>query len=701
MTLPQPLASAPLISDWVRFDKPGIVDLRSGRVELGQGNLTALLQIAADELDVDPACVRVVGGDTDLTPNEGFTSGSQSIPQGGMAVRLAASAARHRLLAEAATLLQCGAAELVIEDGHVVRSAEVLPITLWSLAANVALDVPVVDWAQPKLPGARRVVGRSLPRIDLQERLAGTPFVHDLAPEGLLHGRAVHPPTLGANLVSLDLEALGARPGVVAVVRDGSFVGLIAESEYAAVRASRWAETAAVWSTPAPAPRDPADAIRTSVEPLEIVHTKGEPGGAQAGRRFAITVTRPFLSHGSIGPAAAVAKWKDDHLDVWTHSQGVFPLRAALASVFHLDAAHIAVHHRPGAGCYGHNGADDVALDAALIARAAPGRPVKVVWTRADEFRCAPLGPGMATTATAWLDDMQRIAKMDVLVNSAAHGNRPGRNGSPNLRAAASLGTPFPPARSQDIPLSSGGGAERNAVPGYAIPNLRIGKRIVHDLPYRTSSLRSLGAFTNVYAIEALMDEMASALDERPDAFRLRHLDDDRARAVIAAVVSDAGTPFAHPRPEGAGWGLGYARYKNTAAWCAVLARVEIAKEPRITHVHAALDAGEIVNPDGAINQTEGGILQSISWTLKEAIRFDEDRVATASWLDYPILRFDEVPDAISVRLIDRPDDPPLGCAEAAQGPTAAAIGNALRDALGVGLHDLPLTRDAILRALA
>ncbi len=534
----------------------------------------------------------------------------------------------------------------------------------------------------------------------MQARITGAPFVHDMRPEGMLHGRAVHPPTMGARLLALDIDALRARPGVVAVVRDGAFVGIAAESEYAAVRAARWAEAHAEYSAPGPAPADPVAAIRDSDEPLAIVHETGEIAPRPGGPSHALTVTRPYLGHGSIGPSAALALWRETEMEVWTHSQGVYPLRAALADVMRMAPEAIAVHHRPGAGCYGHNGADDVALDAALIARAVPGRPVMVVWSRAGEFVHAPLGPGMATTARAWMDAGGRIEAMEVTVNSAPHGNRPGRGGAPNLRAAAYLQEPFAVPRSNDIPLSNGGGAERNAVPGYAIPNLRVGKRIVHELPYRTSSLRSLGGFTNVFALESLMDEIARDRGEDPVGFRLRHLDDPRGRAVIEAAVAEAGDPFATPRPEGVGWGLGYARYKNNAAWCAVLARIEVGEEVRVTDVVAALDTGEIINPDGAINQTEGGIVQAISWTLKEAIRFEDDRVATAGWLDYPILRFDEVP-RIRVRLIPRPEEPPVGCAEAAQGPTAAALGNALRDALGVRLCEMPLNRDAIVRALA
>ena len=336
-------------------------------------------------------------------------------------------------------------------------------------------------------------------------------------------------------------------------------------------------------------------------------------------------------------------------------------------------------------------------LDAALMARAVPGRPVRVVWSRRDEFQSAPMGPGMVSTCAARVDEDGAITAMDLIVNSAPHGLRPSVNGTPNLRAASYLEDPKPPALTADVPIERGGGADRNAVPIYRIPNLRIAKRIVQPLPIRTSSLRSLGAHANVYAIETLMDEIASELGEDPAAFRLRHLDDPRAKAVIEAVVADVGEALYDNLGEGRG--LGFARYKNLAGYCAVLADVIVEEDVRVTRVHAVADIGEVISRDGALNQIEGGIVQSLSWTLKEAAQFEGNRVKAQTWLDYPILRFSEVPD-VTVRLIERPEEPPLGCGEIAQGPTAAAVGNAVYAALGVPIRNLPLTRESIMRAL-
>lgn len=696
--LPAPLGTAPRVTDWIRFEPDGRILVLSGRVELGQGNLTAILQMAADELDVAPERVSITGADTTRTPDEGFTSGSMSIMLGGQSVRFAASAARHLVLAEAARLLQTTPDRLSIEDGQVLSGGVETDLDLWKLAAQVDLAVEVSAFAAPKAPSERRVVGRSLPRIDLRERVTGSPFVHDIVMEGMLHGRPVHPPHIGARLASLDIEALRGREGVNAVFRDGQFVGIVADTEPQAIAAARRAASEARYESDVAAPDDAVEAIGGATGEVEVVAATGDPAAIR-GREFRTRVTRPYLSHGSIGPSAAVALWSGDRLQVWTHSQGVYPLRQALSDVVGLPLDRIDVIHRPGAGCYGHNGADDVALDAVLMARAVPGRPVKVVWSRADEFRCAPLAPAMSTRARLVLDDHDTIAAMEVEANSAPHGNRPGRNGAPNLRAAAYLEKPFPVPRSADIPPAKGGGADRNAVPLYRVPNLRAAKRLVHELPYRTSSMRALGGHLNVYAIETLMDAVAAEIGEDPVAFRLRHLDDPRARAVIEGVMADAGDIVARGHDDSSGWGLGFARYKNTAAYCAIVARVELDETIRVTDVRACVDTGEVITPDGAINQTQGGILQAISWTLKEAVTFDGPSVATESWLDYPILRFSEVP-AMRVSLIDRPEEPPLGVAEAAAGPTAAALGNALHKIIGRHVTDLPLTRDAVMTAM-
>ncbi|WP_299808363.1 molybdopterin cofactor-binding domain-containing protein [uncultured Roseibium sp.] len=697
LSIPLPLKAAPEISDWIRFGPGRTVEMLTGRVELGQGNLTALAQMAADELGLAPGDIVITSGNTERTPNEGYTAGSMSVSMGGMALRFAASAARVLILREASLKLNADYRCLSVRDGSILEEGRQTDLDLWDLAAGLDFAVPVMGYAAPLGPDRHTLSSHVLPRRDLPDRIFGTPFIHDFAPDGMVHGRILHPPALGAVLRSLDLTALAARPGVIDVFRDGSVVGILAESFAEVTSATGWAAIRAEWSVP-DFPQDGSlrELLASAAGAETVVHETGEVPAEDADA-VEVTASRAYLSHGSIGPSAAMAVWRDGRLKIWSHSQGVFQLRNAVARVIGLDIEDVSIEHAPGAGCYGHNGADDAAFDAALLARHATGKPVKVIWSRLDEFRVAPLGAAMMTSARAHLDETGTLTSAAVLVTSPPHANRPDMAGAPNLVTATRLANPIPLARSADLPLPQGG-ADRNAVPAYTIPNLRVAKKLVHDLPYRTSSLRGLGAHLNIFAIEMLMEKCAAATGEDPAAFRLRHIEDPRARAVIETAMSEGRALREDLEPGTEGCGLGFGRYKNAGAYAAVLARVKVDEGVSVSHVHAVVDSGEVVNRDGALNQIEGGILQAMSWTLKEEVKLAGPLVATETWLDYPILKFSEVPE-VSVSLIDRPDMPPLGCAEAMQGPVAAAIGSALFNALGIQVCELPLTRDRIMAA--
>ncbi len=355
------------------------------------------------------------------------------------------------------------------------------------------------------------------------------------------------------------------------------------------------------------------------------------------------------------------------------------------------------VRHAEGAGCYGHNGADDAALDAALLARAAGNRPVRVQWMRDDEFAWAPCGPAMALELRASLDSEGNIVAWQHDLWSNGHSSRPGRSDQPALLASWHLAKPHERPSAINMPLPAGA-ADRNAIPLYDFPNQRVVNHYVREMPLRTSALRSLGTYANVFAIESFMSELALAAGADPVAYRLRHLSEPRARAVIQAAARRANWGEWASR-EGHGHGIGFAKYKNLGAYCAAVAEVEVGREVRVSRLTLAVDVGLVINPDGVRNQIEGGAIQSTSWTVKEQVKLGERGVASVGWEDYPILKFSEVP-AVEIELIDRPELPPVGAGEAAQGPAAAAIANAVENALGVRVRDLPLTPERILAAI-
>ena len=429
-----------------------------------------------------------------------------------------------------------------------------------------------------------------------------------------------------------------------------------------------------------------------------MVAAREAPADTSAARTLRREYTRPFLAHASIAPSCAVAQWRDGGVRVWSHCQGIYNLRADLALVLKLDPDRIAVEHREGAGCYGHNGADDVALDAVLLARAAGGRPVRVQWSREDELARSPFGAAMAVGLEADLDAAGAIVGWRHEIWSNGHVARPGRADHPRLLAAEEIADGFPRHPATNPPLATGGGACRNAIPFYDLPAWRITSHRLLVQPLRTSSLRSLGAHANVFAIESFLDEIALERGDDPVALRLRYLRDPRARAVLEAAAGRSGWDR-RARGEGVGHGVGCARYKDTGAYCAVVAEVEGGDDIRVRRLVVAVDVGEVINPDGVANQIEGGAIQAASWTLREAVRFDRSQVTSDSWEAYPILRFSDVP-AVEVEILARPDESPVGAGEAAHGPTAAAIANAVHDALGVRVRDLPITRERIIAAM-
>lgn len=680
------LKIAPMLDSWVRISPDGDIAVLTGKAELGQGISTAIIQVAAEELDVAPERITLITADTGRTPNEGYTAGSHSMDNSATAVRDAAACVRALLMDAAARRWGLEAGQLRTSDGAVL-APDGRRAVYGALAGAVDLHRPTLEPLPLKPPSAYRLIGQSMPRVDIPGKLSGVPsFVQDMRLPGMLHARVVRPIAYGGALLDVNQEAALRLPGVVSVVRKGSFLGVIAEREFAAIQAMRALAASARWGPGRSLPKTEEVGAFLQSSPAQdvAVLSRGSPGPKTLHARY----SRPFLAHGAIGPSCAVALYEpDDTLTVWTHSQGVFPLRGALAELLGLPVAKVRCIHLEGAGCYGQNGADDAAADAAVLAHAMPGRPIRLQWMREQEQYWEPYGPAMVVEVSGGLDQAGRVAAWDFQIWSNVHSQRPGPAGV--LLAGAELYPPFPRPAPKPIPMPEGGG-DRNSIPLYDFPAAHVVYHFVPEMPVRVSALRSLGAHLNVFAIESFMDELAAEAGADPVAFRLAHLSDGRARAVVQAAANGFGWREAG---RGSGRGFAFARYKNSGAYCAVALQVGLRPDGRIQvgRVFAAVDSGQPVNPDGIRNQVEGAIVQALSWTLYEQVALRQDRVVSRDWSSYPIARFNAVPERVKVQVMDRPGLPYLGTGECGQGPASAAIANAVADAMGVRLRDMPL----------
>jgi nicotinate dehydrogenase subunit B len=696
-SLPHFIVENPRLLDWFAFALPRKLTLKTGKVEIGQDILTALRQIAAEELELPLSLIEVLSGDTGASPNEGPTVASLSIMMSGPAVRVAATEMRGRLFQAAAVRLAVPVSQLSAIEGvfHVAGTAT--EENYWTVVGDVDLEEPINGAFPSRDPRAYSLVGTSPVSPDLVKKLSGPAFIHDFSPPGMLHGRAVRQPHLEAKLVRFDGDRVRAIKGVVSLVHDGNFIGVVAESEDLLLAAMDRLERLVEW--------DLGETDERGLSPMDYLN-KGESIPVAVHEDFqdrhhnwqyAATFTKPLISHGSIGPSCAVACIENGTLTIWTHSQNVFALRTQVSRVIGIPESHVVVKHLPAAGCYGHNGADDVAMDAVLFARAVPGRPVRAQWSRRDELRAEPLSSPMRVAVSASLED-GRIVAWHLRTRSGTHVRRPGWDDEVNLLAAAALQSrPWPFHEPTDVPLNiGGGGGAKNSVAGYNFPQQVI-YEFVPQLPFRVSSMRSLGAFANVLAIESSMDDLASLAERDPVEFRLAHLTNARSRKVIETVVAMSNW---HGTIEpGQAKGLGFAQFENEVSYCAVVAQVSVDEEVRLLRMWAAVDAGLAINPGGIVAQVEGGMIQAASWTLREAVPTEGRRIVSESWKDYPILRFNEIPE-ITVSVISNTSDPSLGVGEVAMGPTAGAIANAVARALGVRIRDLPITRDRIIETI-
>jgi nicotinate dehydrogenase subunit B len=693
---------------FIRITADGSVTAYNGHVDLGTGIRTALGQIVAEELDVSFARVVVVLGDTSLVPNQGATIASETIQITAVPLRKAAAQTRQFLVARAAARLEVPVEGLVIEDG-LIRGKDNRSVSYGELIAGETIQLELADDVPVKSADAYTIVGQSVPRVDLPAKATGElVYVHDMRLPGMLHGRVVRPPYagvdvgdfIGNSLIAVEEASVSDIPGLVAVVRIGDFVGVVAEREENAIKAA--AQLKVSWK-PVPTLPDLKDietALRANPSTPRTLIDKGNVDAAIAGaaKPMPRTYIWPYQMHASIGPSCAVADYQEDLTRVWSGTQNPHHLRTELARLIHRRETEIEVVRMEAAGCYGRNCADDVSADAVLLSRAV-GHPVRVQLTREQEHAWEPKGTAQLMNINGGLNADGSVAGYDFATRYPS-------NGAPTLALLLTGTIPNTPAIFEM--------GDRTAIPPYDYENLRV---VANDMPpiVRASWLRGVSALPNTFAHESWIDECASEAGVDPIEYRLRYLKDPRAIDLVNAVAERAGW---RPRPVRQepeaggdivrGRGFAYALYVHSkfpgygAAWSAWIADVAVNKatgDVSVTRVVAGQDSGLMINPDGVRHQIHGNVIQSTSRALMEEVSFDRTSVTAREWGAYPIIKFPEVPE-IDVLMLPRQDQPPLGVGESASVPSAAAIANAIYDATGVRFRELPFTPERILRGL-
>lgn len=692
--LPGGIGKANSINAWLEILEDGSIRVLSGKVELGQGIRTAIQQMAAEELDMDLDKVQVHLAETGITPNEGYTGASASIQNSAMSVRYAAAKARQELLALASKKLNTTVEDLILYNGIVKSKQSKESLTFAEILEGEQIEKEVSIPVPIKNKKEHRYVGKAIARTDIEEMVRGQAvYIQDLRFPGMFHARVVRPLGYESKLVSLNETGLKDEvSGIIKTVVKGSFVGVISEREHQAVKAEQYLRNNSEWtsSKPFPESKNLYKYIKEIADAPQTVKTEGniEAIGNNL-ETIKATFTKPYIKHASLGPACAIAMFDGEVLHIWSHSQGIYPMREGLATMLHMDSDKIHITSVPGAGCFGHSTADDAATDAALLAIEYPGKHLRVQWSRQDEHIWDPYGPAMITEIKASLNENNRINSWNVEVWTDSHSTRPNRDAG-TLLTARYLEPTF-----QMKGRGYLGGGHRNADPYYTIPNLRVNAHYYNG-PFRVSSLRSLGSFANIFAVESFMDVLAEKAGQDPLEFRLNHLEDERAIAVIQKIQVLTASVNA---TDGAGIGHAFMRYKNTDAYIAVAAKVTVDKNNgriQLLKMWAAVDVGEVINMDGLTNQIEGGMIQAASWTLKEQVTFNTSQITSTDWLKYPITCFSDIPE-VEVAIINRPEEAATGVGEVAMPPTPAAIANAIYKACGKRVYDLPITPGKIL----
>jgi len=702
--LPGSIKTAPLLKQWVQLLEEGRFQIYSGKVELGQGISTALIKVACEELCIQPEQVDLVAGHTAMSPDEGYTAGSFSIEIGATALRHACIFMRQLFARQAAEHLHVGMDDLTLDRGMFFSHRSNEKIGFHTLAQHINYALIRVDELLDKNQDVKnlvRLADEEYVRFDLERKFTGPGFVHDVVRNNMLHARILRGPHAEARAGDVSAAQLRSLEGVTELVIQGDFIALLGPDEAMLLRAYEKAYASIDWKLPVLPAHHDIETLLTGLPAVdEMVVSQGK--ALASSQRVTRRYSKPYIAHASVGLACALAEpvchsASSAGLTVYTHSQGVFKLRQEIATALGLAVDVLDVVHSPGAGCYGHNGADDVAFDAAFLAHHLQV-PVRVQWTRQDEMCVSPVGSASLIELNAGLNEQGLIADWQAQVWSHSHLNRPGWLPGINLLGAWALEPQAARPVQKDQVLPTGGGL-RNIIPYYDLPALEVTHHFVPEGPLRVSALRSLGGFANTFAIESFMDELADSVRIDPLEFRLRHLSDPRAKHVLQVSADAASWNSRGEGLNGHGYGIAFGRYKNHAGYCAVVVEIEVGKRIQVQNIWCTVDAGRIVHRDGLLNQIEGGLLQAISWTLKESVTWGTSGITSNSWDTYSILGFDEIPQ-LHINLVDAADQPSIGAGEVAAGPLAAAIANAVNHALGVRPRHLPMTPDRLLQLM-
>jgi nicotinate dehydrogenase subunit B len=689
------------VDTFLAIDGRGMVTIYSGKVELGTGVLTALTQIAADELDVPIASVEIIQGDTALTPDQGPTYGSLSIQNGGVQIRQAAATARSAILEEAARRLGVDKQELTVTNGVVAAKSGGGTVTYADLVGGKQFALKVDAAAPTKDPKDFKFVGQPMARLDIPGKLTGQfTYMQDFRVPGMLHGRVIRPPAMGATLESVDEPSIKHIPGIVKVVREANFLGVVALEEWSAVRAAR--ELVATWSKAETLPDEKKlwDHVReTKIVRDDVTSNIGDTTAALAapGKKLNATYDFAIHTHGSIGPSCAIAEFRDGKLISWSASQATHNLRKQLAQMFSMPLEDVRCIFVDGSGCYGRNGHEDAAADSAILAKAV-GKPVRVQWSRADEHGWDPKGPPTLIDLRANVDPSGSVAawESEFFIPQGAAGNV--------ALVAATLAD-----LSVEHILSPGGILNDSAI-GYKFPNVRTTCHRLESTPFRPSWIRAPGRMQNTFANECFIDEIAAELKVDPLAFRVQNTDpaDKRGLEVLdrLAMLAKWEKRASPRRDENSnvvkGRGCSYVKYELVRTYVGTVAEVEVNRasgDIRVIRFYVVHDCGQVINPSGVKAQIEGCVVQTVSRTLKEELTFDRGMVTSLDWASYPILTFPELPE-IEIALIDRPTEKPWGAGEPTAALVASSISNAVFDATGVRLRSVPFKRGKVKAAL-